>query len=113
MASQVVLSESGRLVGPDGQAVDITIDDITLDEVTITKLGLGLTPVGVRSAYTQTYSTANKTVAAPTAETLTDSTTGTASNTLAAGVGVYDLVLPSPANLSTLSTGGVDVITGL
>lgn len=44
---------------------------------------------------------------------LTDSTTGTASTTLAAGVAVYDLTLPVPANLSTLSTGGVDVATGI
>lgn len=40
------------------------------------------------STYVQTYATANRTIAAPTQETLTDSTTGTASNTLAAGVGV-------------------------
>jgi hypothetical protein len=43
------------------------------------------------STYTQTFSTANRTVALPTQETLTDSTTGTASNTLAAGVGIETL----------------------
>jgi len=45
---------------------------------------------------------------------VTDSTTGTSTTrTFAAGVGVYDLTLPVPANLSTLSTGGVDVATGI
>lgn len=64
------------------------------------------------SAYTQTYSTANRTVAAATAGALTDNTTGTASTTFAAGAGVY--VLPIPiGNLVTLSTGGIDVQTGI
>lgn len=44
----------------------------------------GATPVARPSAYTQTYSTADKTVANPTAATLTDSTGGTADQTLAA-----------------------------
>ena len=65
------------------------------------------------NTYTQTYSTANRTVAAATTSALTDNTTGTTTTTFAAGVGVYDLVLPAPANLSTLSTGGVDVATGI
>lgn len=44
---------------------------------------------------------------------ITDSGTGTAGNTIAAGVGVYELVIPVPTNLSTLSTGGVDLATGI
>ena len=114
MAQTLSLSASGKLVMPDGTPADVTLDDVTIDEITLTKLGVGASvPVTSQSAYTQTYSTANKTVAAPTQAALTDNTTGTTTTTLAAGVGVYDLVLPSPANLSTLSTGGVDVITGL
>lgn len=65
------------------------------------------------TTYTQTYSTADRTVASPTAGALTDNTTGAAGTTFAAGAGVYDLVLVSPSNLSTLSTGGVDVATGI
>ena len=60
------------------------------------------------NTYTQTYSTANRTVAAQTAETLTDSTTGTAANTLAAGVGIYNINIPIH-NLATVADG--DVLT--
>lgn len=97
----------------------LTDVNVALSTVTGTKIGtattqkLGLwnaTPVAQPSAYTQTYSTANKTVAAPTTETLTDSTTGTASNTLAAGVGVANLVIPIH-NLATVADG--DVLTAL
>lgn len=44
---------------------------------------------------------------------ITDNSTGSGSTTIAAGAGVYDLILPAPPNLSTLSTGGVDVITNM
>ena len=44
----------------------------------------GAVPVNQPSAYTQTYSTGNKTVANPTAATLTDNSGGTASQTIAA-----------------------------
>ena len=44
----------------------------------------GATPVDQPSAYTQTYNTGNKTVANPTAATLTDNSGGTASQTIAA-----------------------------
>jgi hypothetical protein len=43
----------------------------------------GVTPVSRPSAYTQTFSTADRTHAARTAATLTDSTTGTAGQTIA------------------------------
>lgn len=44
----------------------------------------GATPVAKRSAYTQTFSTADKTHANPTAVALTDNTAGTANTTLQA-----------------------------
>lgn len=62
------------------------------------------------TTYTQTYSTADATVAVPTAGALTDSTTGTASSTLAAGVGVSTITFSVPALLA-FGTGGVDLVT--
>ena len=50
----------------------------------------GATPVDQPSAYTQTYNTGNKTVANPTAATLTDNSGGTASQTIAAIGGTYN-----------------------
>lgn len=47
------------------------------------------------------------------AAVITDSGTGTEGSSVAAGVGQMTLTLPAPANLSTLSTGGVDLVTGL
>lgn len=44
---------------------------------------------------------------------ITDSSGGTAGATIAVGAAEYILTLPAPANLSTLSTGGVDVATGI
>lgn len=102
----------------NGTTIYAEAANITLDTTTGTKIGTGTTeklgffdatPVVQRTAYTQTYSTADKTVASPTAETLTDSTTGTASNTLAAGVGKY--LLSVPVNLATVADG--DVLTSL
>lgn len=53
------------------------------------KLGFfGATPVVQRSAYTQTYATADKTHANPTATALTDNTAGTANTTLQALTGL-------------------------
>lgn len=46
-------------------------------------------------------------------DAFTDSSGGTAGTTIASTVGVYALTLPVPADLSTLSTGGVDVATGI
>lgn len=96
--------------------VDVAVNTTTGSKIgtgATQKLGFfGATPVVQPSTYTQTYATAARTVASATAAALTDSTTGTTTTTLAAGVGVYDMVIPSPANLSTLSTGGVDVVTG-
>lgn len=48
------------------------------------------------------------------AAVLTDSTTGSdAVSAAAAGFGVSDLIIPATPNLSTLSTGGVDLATGI
>lgn len=43
----------------------------------------------------------------------TDSSGGTAQAAAAQGIGLHPLVIPVPANLATLSTGGVDVATGI
>lgn len=61
----------------------------------------GATPTDQCAAYTQTHDTANRTVAAATQEALTDSTTGTASNTLAAGAGVMTLTIPHTIEAGT------------
>lgn len=126
---RVQINYDGIYVG-DGtaaptQVIDVTADstwpdgvDVAVGSTSGTKIGtattqkLGFfnaTPVVQRSAYTQTYSTADRTVAAATQETLTDSTTGSASNTLAAGVGVYELVIP--ITLAGVANG--DVLTNL
>lgn len=94
------------------EAANIVLDTTTgtkIGTATTEKLGFfNATPIVQRAAWTQTYSTADKTVSAPTAETLTDSTTGTASNTLAAGVGIETIALPiTLANI----TGAADVLT--
>ena len=58
--------------------------DITVGESSTKRVGFfGATPVDQPSAYTQTYSTADKTVANDTAAALTDNSGGTASQTLA------------------------------
>ena len=48
----------------------------------------------IPTAYTQTYSTADKTHAAVTTAAVTDSTTGAAGTTLAAGAGVHTISIP-------------------
>ena len=60
-----------------------------------------------RTTFTQTYSTAGTTVAAATTATLVNSTTGSAANTLAAGVGVSTVAIP--VNLASVANG--DVLT--
>lgn len=77
-------------------SADLTVGDgynIILGSTNGTKIGtattqkLGFfnaTPVVQRSAYTQTYATADKTHANPTAVALTDNTAGTANTTLEA-----------------------------
>lgn len=62
------------------------------------------------AAYTQTYSTADRTVANPTAGALTDNTTGAASTTFAAGVGVTTLTFAA-TSLLACGTGAVDLVT--
>jgi hypothetical protein len=73
--------------------VNVTDVNVVLGTTTGTKIGtattqkLGFynaTPIVQPSAYTQTYSTADKTHANPTAATLTDNTAGTANTTLEA-----------------------------
>lgn len=51
-----------------------------------------LAKLAALSTYTQTYSTADRTVAAPTAAAITDNTTGSAGSTAAAGAGVSTVV---------------------
>ena len=60
------------------------------------------------STWTQTYSTANRTVAAATDAALTDSTTGTAGASMAAGAGVQTLAIP--ITLASITANG-DVLT--
>lgn len=43
----------------------------------------------------------------------TDSSGGAEGTTIAQGVGMYALTIPVPTDLATLSTGGVDVATGI
>lgn len=82
-------------------AQDITLaeaTDLIIGTATGTKVGTGATqkigfygatPIVRPSAYTQTYSTASKTVPALTSATLTDNTGGTATTTLAAIEATY------------------------
>lgn len=67
-----------------------------------------LAKLAALSTYTQTYSTADRTIAAPTAAAITDNSTGAASSTVAAGAGVSTVVfaINAPA-----ITGNVDVLT--
>ena len=87
-----------QLLVDDASTIETTGGNLTLSgflktEGNGTQLGngtgdtlgfFGATPVDQPSAYTQTYSTGNKTVANPTAATLTDNSGGSASQTLAA-----------------------------
>lgn len=65
----------------------------------------GATPTGQRGGSAQAA------VAGTAVGSLTDSTTGTASTTLAAGVGVYDLTIP--VTLPVAGTSAVDQLTAL
>jgi hypothetical protein len=44
---------------------------------------------------------------------MTDNSTGSAGDTIAAGAGCYKLTIPVTPNMSALGTGGVDVATGI
>lgn len=83
-----ILDSAAATVGTIGaeQSAWVMSDGTT---VTISR---AMADTSVSSAYTQTYSTANRTVANPTAAALTDSTTGSAGATLAAGAGCSTLV---------------------
>ena len=77
------------------------------DASTDTFAAWGVSPTQQPSAWTQTYSTASKTVANPTVDALTDSTTGSAGTTLAAGVGIVSV----PFNFRAAAiTGNVDIL---
>lgn len=79
MAHKLILSEAGRIQREDGSTLDLT------------KL-LG-DAAAVLNTYTQTYSTALRTVANATTAAITDNTTGAVGTTLAAGVGVQTIPL--------------------
>jgi len=91
-------------VGPS-QAALVICDGTTW---TISRLMGG---TAAASAYTQTYSTADRTVAAPTAAAITDNTTGTAGSTAAAGVGVFNLVIPITMDAGTSAGEVITAIT--
>ncbi len=63
-----------------------TLEQTNLDVTATFGMG-GATPAGQQGAYTQTYSASDRTHANPTASALTDSSGGTASQTLAAITG--------------------------
>lgn len=97
---KMVYASDNQTISND--ATDGSVAGLLLD-VTSTDCGVWVGPPATNAAPD----------AVITADAITDNTTGSASTTLAAGVGVYNLTLPAPANLSTLSTGGVDVATGI
>lgn len=77
-------------------------------QVNTTGIGFhGTTPCDQCAAYTQTFSTAERTHAARTAGALTDNTTGTAGTTFAAGAGCMTISIPIV--LATIPNG--DVLT--
>lgn len=104
----------GGLLLPNGIIIEPSGSNIVFRRgatiiLTMTPAGI-LTPGTQGSAYTQTYSTANKTHADLTAADLTDSTTGSASTTLAAGVGLHRL---SFAHTFIGGTDAVEPVTNL
>jgi hypothetical protein len=94
VASAVNAATASNAVGVG--TVDITMaagKNFVLDTATGSKIGTATsqklafynsTPIVQPSAYTQTYSTADKTHAAPTATVLTDNSAGTANTTIQA-----------------------------
>lgn len=92
-ATGVSVAEVGGALSVLGDFTIADAKNIVLNTTTGTKFGTattqklafyGSTPIVKPSAYTQTYSTASKTVPNPTAATLTDSSGGTANTTLEA-----------------------------
>lgn len=88
-------------------------ESLTLLSVGTQKLGFfGTTPVVQATAYTQTYSTADKTVAAPTAAALTDSSGGAAADGTIGAIGTFtpsvawngSSVYPSAADATSINT---------
>ncbi len=83
------------------------------DQLAAVVAGSGLTPSAVVAALTDSSggAAADSTIGAITAPTaITDNTTGTTTATFAAGVGVYDLVIPSTFKSGTSAE---DYVTGL
>lgn len=85
----------------EGSAADVVTFNVVTDAITLTPTGSGIkigtstshkvgfynaTPVARPSAYTQTYSTADKTHANPTANAITNNTGGNASTTTFAAI---------------------------
>lgn len=86
----VDLTSGKTLTMPVGSIITDTTTGLKIGTATTQKIGFfNVTPVVQPSAYTQTYTTAAKTVPAATAATLTDSTGGTADTTLAAVEATY------------------------
>jgi len=82
-ASTVTLAS--KTGGSNNHVLQITTTGIQIATASGQKVGFfGATPVTQRGAYTQTYSTANKTMANLTSAALTNNTGGTVSTTLAA-----------------------------
>lgn len=102
--------QAPEVAWPDG--ADLIVGSTTGTKIATAatqKIGLwGVTPIVRPTAYTQTYATADKTHASPTTAAMTDSTTGAAGVTFAAGVGKY--VLSIPIDLAAI-TGAGDVLT--
>lgn len=111
-ARTVVLKHNtGNLFLPYGK--DISLAEST-DQVQLYYNGAKWTVVGFGvlasygGAWTQTYATANRTVAAATAVAITDNTTGATTATFAAGVGVF--TIPIHITLAQIAGAG-DVLT--
>lgn len=101
-----VLDIFGNLKFPSGgNLITDTTNGTKFGTATAQKIGFwNATPVAQPSAYTQTYSTADKTNANLTSATLTDSTGGTANTTVAAVAAGVDLT-----NNATINDNFADV----
>lgn len=73
--------------------------------------GATVTPSGVQQEFSTTSLKALNTTLLTGINALTDNTTGTASDTLAAGVGKYSLIIPLTSLATGLSTLAIDLLT--
>jgi len=105
----VAKTDNAGARSPAGRVHSVTTDGVYIEMSRNTGRQIAEEQVlSTGQAYTQTYSTANRTVANPTAATMTDNSTGAASTTVAAGVGMETIVLP--VDLASI-TGAADVLT--